>query len=77
MGDRGHSGRDDPDGVEVERDLVERARQGDREAFAVLVHRVSDSLFAVAIRILRDTRLAEDALQNALRPGLAPASTPP
>jgi RNA polymerase sigma factor (sigma-70 family) len=50
----------------VDRDLVELARRGDREAFAVLVHEVSDSLFAVAHRILRDTGLAEDALQNAL-----------
>jgi RNA polymerase sigma-70 factor (ECF subfamily) len=50
----------------VDRDLVERARTGDREAFAVLVHQVSDSLYAVAFRILRDTGLAEDALQNAL-----------
>jgi RNA polymerase sigma-70 factor (ECF subfamily) len=52
--------------VEVDRDLVERARKGDREAFAVLVHQVSDSLYAVAYRILRDTGSAEDALQNAL-----------
>jgi RNA polymerase sigma-70 factor (ECF subfamily) len=50
----------------VDRDLVERARSGDREAFAVLVHQVSDSLYAVAHRILRDSGLAEDALQNAL-----------
>jgi RNA polymerase sigma factor (sigma-70 family) len=50
----------------VDRDLVEQARAGDREAFAVLVHQVSDSLYAVAHRILRDTGLAEDALQNAL-----------
>jgi RNA polymerase sigma-70 factor (ECF subfamily) len=50
----------------VDRTLVEQARQGDREAFAVLVHQVSDSLYAVAFRILRDTGLAEDALQNAL-----------
>ena len=50
----------------MDRDLVERARSGDREAFAVLVHQVSDSLFAVAHRILRDSGLAEDALQNAL-----------
>jgi RNA polymerase sigma-70 factor (ECF subfamily) len=53
-------------GVEVDRDLVERARRGDREAFAVLVHQVSDPLYAIAHRILRDTGLAEDALQNAL-----------
>ena len=50
----------------MDRDLVERARGGDREAFAVLVHQVSDSLYAVAYRILRDASLAEDALQNAL-----------
>jgi len=50
----------------VDRDLVELARRGDREAFAVLVHQVSDSLYTVAYRILRDTGLAEDALQNAL-----------
>jgi len=50
----------------VDRDVVEQARRGDREAFAVLVHQVSDSLYAVAYRILRDTGSAEDALQNAL-----------
>jgi RNA polymerase sigma-70 factor, ECF subfamily len=50
----------------VDRVLVERARSGDRDAFASLVHQVSDSLFAVAYRILRDVGLAEDALQNAL-----------
>ena len=50
----------------MDSNLVERARSGDREAFAVLVHQVSDQLYAVAHRILRDTGLAEDALQNAL-----------
>ena len=30
------------------------------------MHQVSDSLYAVAYRILRDSNLAEDALQNAL-----------
>ena len=50
----------------MDRDLVEQARRGDREAFAILVRQVSDPLYAVAYRILRDTGLAEDALQNAL-----------
>lgn len=50
----------------MDRNLVEQARKGDREAFTVLVHQVSDSLYAVAHRILRDPGLAEDALQNAL-----------
>jgi RNA polymerase sigma-70 factor (ECF subfamily) len=55
-----------PPEAEVDRDLVEQARRGDREAFPVLVHQVSDQLYAVAQRILRDHGLAEDALQNAL-----------
>jgi RNA polymerase sigma-70 factor, ECF subfamily len=61
-------GQPDPDRpeVQVDRDLVEQARRGDRDAFAVLVHQVSDQLYAVAQRILRDPALAEDALQNAL-----------
>jgi RNA polymerase sigma-70 factor (ECF subfamily) len=50
----------------MDRDLVELARRGDREAFAILVHQVSDRLYAIAFRILRDPGAAEDALQNAL-----------
>jgi RNA polymerase sigma-70 factor (ECF subfamily) len=42
------------------------ARQGDREAFAVLARTVSDRLYAIAYRILRDPDSAEDALQRAL-----------
>ena len=38
----------------MDRDLVERARSGDQEAFADLVHQVSDTLFGIARRILRD-----------------------
>jgi RNA polymerase sigma-70 factor (ECF subfamily) len=53
------------DGAQV-RDVVEQARRGDREAFRVLVVQASDRLFAIAARILRDTHLAEDALQVAL-----------
>ena len=47
------------------RDVVERAMRGDREAFGVLVVHTSDRLYAIATRILRDTELAEDALQGA------------
>ena len=47
-------------------DLVVRARDGDREAFAELVQVTSDRMYAIATRILRDTELAEDALQSAL-----------
>lgn len=50
----------------LDRSLVERARSGDQEAFADLVHQVSDTLLGVARRILRDPGLAEDVLQNAL-----------
>ena len=50
----------------MDRDLVERARSGDQEAFADLVHQVSDALFGVARRILRDPGLAEDVLQETL-----------
>jgi RNA polymerase sigma-70 factor, ECF subfamily len=50
----------------LDQDVVERARSGDQEAFAELVHQVSDTLLGVARRILRDPTLAEDALQNAL-----------
>ena len=48
------------------RDIVERAMRGDREAFGVLVGQTSDRMYAIASRILRDTHLAEDALQGAL-----------
>jgi RNA polymerase sigma-70 factor (ECF subfamily) len=50
----------------MDRDLIERARSGDQQAFADLVHQVSDTLYGVARRILRDPGLAEDVLQSAL-----------
>jgi RNA polymerase sigma-70 factor (ECF subfamily) len=50
----------------MDRELVERARAGDQDAFAELVHQTSDTLFGIARRILRDPELAEDVLQNAL-----------
>jgi RNA polymerase sigma-70 factor (ECF subfamily) len=50
----------------VDRDLVELAQRGDREAFAFLARASSDRLFAVAQRILRDVGRAEDAVQQSL-----------
>jgi RNA polymerase sigma-70 factor, ECF subfamily len=50
----------------MDQSVVEAARGGDRDAFAGLVGQVSNSFYAVAFRILRDTGAAEDALQNAL-----------
>ena len=50
----------------VDRDLVESAQGGDREAYVDLIRDRSDRLFAIAQRILRDVDRAEDALQDAL-----------
>ena len=50
----------------MQTELVDRARSGDREAFAVLAAGAVDRLYAVARLILRDTELAEDATQEAL-----------
>jgi len=50
----------------VQRELVERAQQGDQEAFAALAHLAADRLYAIAYRILRDPDRAEDAMQQAL-----------
>jgi RNA polymerase sigma-70 factor, ECF subfamily len=50
----------------MERSLVEQAKQGDREAFTRLAFELSDHLFAVAHRILRDFDSAGDALQVTL-----------
>ncbi len=47
-------------------DLVEAARRGDHEAFEVLATSAGDRLFAVARLILRESDLAEDAVQEAL-----------
>jgi len=49
----------------VIRPLVERAAQGDEDAFAGLVAALGDRCMAVAFRILRDFDLAEDAVQTA------------
>jgi len=50
----------------VEQDLVTRAQRGDEGAFAEIAYAISDRLFTVAHRILRDIDLAEDATQQAL-----------
>ena len=50
----------------MRRDLVEAARRGDHEAFQVLATSAGDRLYAVARLILRQTDLAEDAVQEAL-----------
>ena len=50
----------------MDRDLVEQAQRGDREAYAILARSRGDRLFGIARRILRDASLAEDAVQQAL-----------
>jgi RNA polymerase sigma-70 factor, ECF subfamily len=46
--------------------LVERAKQGAREAFTTLAAIEGDRLYGVAYRILRDPHQAEDAVQQTL-----------
>ena len=50
----------------MQTELVEQARNGDREAFSVLAGGAVDRLFAIARLILRDVDLAQDATQDAL-----------
>ena len=50
----------------MRRDLVEAAARGDHEAFEVLATSAGDRLYAIARLILRESDLAEDAVQEAL-----------
>jgi RNA polymerase sigma-70 factor (ECF subfamily) len=50
----------------MQRDLVERARAGDRDAFATLAADSIGRLFNVAQLMLRDRDLADDAVQECL-----------
>jgi RNA polymerase sigma-70 factor (ECF subfamily) len=50
----------------MQRDLVERARKGDHDAFAELAGAAISRLDAAAWLILRDVEQAKDAVQNAL-----------
>ena len=50
----------------MQRDLVDRAKRGDEEAFDALARQVGDRCMSIASWILRDADLAEDAVQAAL-----------
>jgi RNA polymerase sigma-70 factor (ECF subfamily) len=50
----------------MQRQVVERARSGDHEAFSELARDAKDRLFAIAVLILRDRDRAQDADQEAL-----------
>ena len=54
-----------PRGV-MQRDLVERARKGDHDAFAELAGAAISRLDGAAWLMLRDVEQAKDAVQNAL-----------
>ena len=47
-------------------ELVRQARQGDRDAFDILLTDVVDHLYRIARLVLRDFDRAEDAVQEAL-----------
>ena len=53
-------------GAAVQRELVERARRGDHDAFAALAGAAITRLDGAAWLILRDVEQAKDAVQNAL-----------
>ena len=48
------------------RDLVDRAKQGDREAFEELAGAVVARLYSTAVLVLRDSDLAAEAVQETL-----------
>lgn len=50
--------------LENERELVEAARAGDREAFRVLVERHQGEVFYLALGVLRDPDDAQDVVQE-------------
>ena len=50
----------------MQRDLVERARRGEHDAFAELAGAAISRLDGAAWLILRDVEQAKDAVQNAL-----------
>jgi RNA polymerase sigma-70 factor, ECF subfamily len=50
----------------VDRQLVERAQHGDRDAYESLARTSADRLYRTAYRIVRDRDLADDAVQQTL-----------
>jgi len=50
---------------EQEIDLIRKAKEGDTAAFAGIIHRYQNLVFAAAFQILRDRGLAEDVAQDA------------
>jgi RNA polymerase sigma-70 factor (ECF subfamily) len=50
----------------MQRELVERARRGDQDAFGALIGEAIDRLYAAATLILHDRTMAEDAMQETM-----------
>jgi len=50
----------------LDRQLVERARSGDRDAYDALARASADRLYAIAYRIVHDNDLADEAVQQTL-----------
>jgi RNA polymerase sigma-70 factor (ECF subfamily) len=48
----------------TETDVIRKAKQGDKEAFAELVSAYSERIYNLALRILRNREDAEDVLQE-------------
>jgi RNA polymerase sigma-70 factor, ECF subfamily len=51
--------------IDVAPEIVERARRGDQEAFAAVIHHYDPGLRALAYRLLGDRDRMDDALQEA------------
>ena len=52
--------------IEKERELISRAQQGDRGAFAVLVRAHQDEVYTLARRLVGDPHMAADIAQESL-----------
>jgi DNA-directed RNA polymerase specialized sigma24 family protein len=61
-----HSGRAAGEAIVDQRELIDRAKRGDHDAFAELVDGALRRLDAAARLILRDPDLAQDAVQESL-----------
>ena len=59
----------------TDEEALQLARQGREEGFRALYDRYSGSLYRLALSLLRDRALAEDALQEALTSGFRSLST--
>jgi RNA polymerase sigma-70 factor, ECF subfamily len=58
-------GEEEAGGLDSDQQLVRRVLSGDRQAFATLVERYQNAVFAVAMKVLQDHDAGSDAAQNA------------